>query len=166
MIPGELIKKGDNFLAVVDTLSCYAQNTSKAKALHTIGEMVRLMAEEDGGPVDDFEVAVTAENESIYITSSDSARLASVLLRHQRGRHQLTHRDVASQLGLKSPTTYRYYETGVEPTLTRMQELLAVVAPELVIAVVPRGSTAQLAQRPLRAKAKRGPKPRKRARRA
>ena len=53
----------------------------------------------------------------------------------------MTLADVARKLGAKSLNAYAAYEHGKrEPTLGKFRELLAVVAPELVLTVGPRST--------------------------
>ena len=160
VITGFISKEGNDWSVIVELLSCFSAGATKHEAFTVLAAMVKDMASRDGKPIDDFDVTVTDDGATVYITSNDSARLTATLLRHQREFHQLSLADVAERLQLKSRSTYARYEQGTaEPTMTRMQELLAVVAPELVLSVVPRGAAVDMEQQPMRVKERRGPKP-------
>ena len=148
---------------ILDLLGCYAGGATKAEAYTTLAAMIREMAAHDSKPVGDFDVTITDDGTTVYVASNDHARLLATVLRHQREFHQLSLADVTERLGMKSRSSYADYEQGrAEPTLGKLNELLAVVAPELVLMLAPRGAAVQVEQRPMRPKERRGPKPRRR----
>ncbi len=53
--------------------------------------------------------------------------------------HKLSLADVAKKMGASSLNAYAAYEQGKrEPSLSKLRELLAAVAPEMVLTVGPR----------------------------
>jgi transcriptional regulator with XRE-family HTH domain len=88
---------------------------------------------------------------AVLITANDPAALAARVLKYQREVHQLTLADVAKKLGASSLNSYAAYEQGKrEPSLSKMAELLSVVAPEMALTIGPR-TPAVAKQRPVRA---------------
>jgi hypothetical protein len=85
---------------------------------------------------------VGAESTGVHIVDIDAdpiALLAAEVLGYQRDKHKLTLAQVAAKMGSLSTNAYAAYERGArEPTLTKFRELLAVVAPEISLRVVPR----------------------------
>lgn len=86
--------------------------------------------------IDEDEDGVT-----VLIDANDPALLAAEVLKYQRAKHGLSQADVAAKLGASSVNAYSSYEQGKrEPSLSKFRELLAVVAPELMLSVGPRKS--------------------------
>ncbi len=87
-----------------------------------------------------FEVTVEDDGEStIFVSANDTTRLIALLLRDQRGQLGMSLAEVAEEAGAKSRNGYAQYEQGkVMPTLSKLQEMLDIVAPELVLAIIPR----------------------------
>jgi len=139
VIPGEIDKKGSQYAALLEPLGAYGQGRTRKAACDALARTVRDFAA-DYGPLAGFDVQVTDGGEdTIYVTSNDPARLLSLLLRRQRELHELSLADVAKAMGNKSRNGFAQYETGrSEPSITKLQELLDAVAPELAVAIVPR----------------------------
>ena len=135
MIPGEITKKGSHYSAIVDLLGAYGQGRTREAACETLAAFVRDMGRELG-----------AGEDTVYVEATDAVRLVSILLREQRSLREMSLADVADAMGVASRNAYAKYEQArAEPSITALQRLLDVIAPELVVAVVPR--TAAIAQR-------------------
>lgn len=81
---------------------------------------------------------------ALLVSANDPAALTAYLLRYQREIHELTLDEVAAKLGVTSRNAYARYEQGrSEPSLGKLIELLAVVAPELAMIVGPRAAPKQ-----------------------
>lgn len=89
-----------------------------------------------------FEVTVVDEGEdTLFVSANDTVRLLALLLRDQRAHLGMSLADVAEEAGAKSRNGYAQYEQGkVMPTLSKLQELLDIVAPDLVLAIIPRNA--------------------------
>ncbi|MBI3794337.1 MAG: helix-turn-helix transcriptional regulator [Nitrospinae bacterium] len=58
--------------------------------------------------------------------------MLAFLLRRQRQINRLTTQDVAERMGSRSKTAYARYEQGkAEPSLSKLQELVAAINPDL-----------------------------------
>lgn len=87
-----------------------------------------------------FEVSVVDDGEhTLLVSASDTTRLIALLLRDQRTSYGMSLADVAEEAGARSRNAYAQYEQGkVMPTLSKLQDMLDIVAPELVLAILPR----------------------------
>jgi hypothetical protein len=139
MLHGEISRDGQLYGVIVEALGAYGQGKTREAACRSLARFVQDMAAERGA-LGDFAVTVTDDGEAtVFVTSNDPPRLLSLLLREQRTLHGLSLADVATRTGARSRNGYAQYELGkTEPTLTKLQALLDVVAPELVVAIVPR----------------------------
>lgn len=139
VITGEITKEGTTYAAMVEPLAAYAEGRSRSAACEALAEAIRELAA-GFGPLQGFRVEVRDDGEeTLYVTASDPARLVSMLLRRQRDLHGLSLADVAGKLGTKSRNSYAQYEQGQRaPSSAVLQQLLDAVAPELVLAVIPR----------------------------
>lgn len=136
MITGEALHEPPFYMYTVEVLGCHASGKTRGQARAVLVEMVTELVKRDSQPMRDFEVTITDDGETVYITSNNHARLMAAFLRYQRELHQLSLADVAAELGVKSRTSYTVYEQGkVEPTISKLVELLAVVAPKLKLTV-------------------------------
>jgi hypothetical protein len=88
---------------------------------------------------DELILDATGEGELAREVIAESAQpevLAAELLRYQRLTHKLTLADVQKKLGAASINAYAAYEQGKRaPTLAKFRELLAAVAPDMVMTV-------------------------------
>jgi transcriptional regulator with XRE-family HTH domain len=139
MITGEIVKKGSHYTTMIEALGAYGQGKTREAACASVAAVV-LDIVASHRPLDGFKVTVTDDDDAtLYLTSNDSFRLASTLLRCQREYQGMSLAAVMDASGAKSRTAYARYEQGVsEPTLGKLQELLEIVAPEFVVAIVPR----------------------------
>jgi hypothetical protein len=139
MIHGELSKEGRYYSIVLAALGAYGMGRSRTAACASLAGFIRDMAAERA-PLHGFDVTVTHDGEATaYITSNDPPRLLSMMLREQRQWHELSLRDVADRSNAKSRNGYAVYEHGkTDPSLTKLQAMLDVIAPAWCVALVPR----------------------------
>jgi transcriptional regulator with XRE-family HTH domain len=85
-------------------------------------------------------VDIADDGEStLMVSSSDPARLVSLLIRHQRDSLAMSLAEVAAATGAKSRNGWAQYEQGVhEPSPSKLQRMLDAVDSGLVVAVIPR----------------------------
>lgn len=140
MIVGEMTK-GERYWVA----SCFHQlgvtghgRTRKAACEWLAGSVLDVARE--SRPLDGFEVTVIdGGGSTVFVTSNDPARLVSLMLRQQRTTNFLSLADVAEAAGAKSRNGYAQYEQGrSEPTIGKLEELLDIVAPDFVLAIIPR----------------------------
>jgi transcriptional regulator with XRE-family HTH domain len=139
MIHGEIEHSGSMYGAVLEPLAMYGQGKTREAACTMLATTI-LEHVADHGPLDGFEVEVTDDGEAtIYVTSNDPARLTALLLRRLRELHELSLADVTKAMNARSRNGWAQYEHGrIDPSLGKLQEMLAVVAPELTLAIIPR----------------------------
>jgi transcriptional regulator with XRE-family HTH domain len=139
MIPGEIERKGSWYAALLEPLAAYGQGRTRDAACKALGKSVVEYAA-DFAPLEGFEVEVEDDGEStIYVTSNDATRLVALLLRRQRELQDMSLADVTRVMGAKSRNGWAQYEQGrSDPSVGKLEEMLAVVAPDLTIAIIPR----------------------------
>ena len=141
MLRGRIFKDSDTgkwWAAEAPTVGVYTQGTSRKDAFEMLADAVESGVNRKG-----FKVTVSeAGGEDVVIEASDPAALALYVLKVQRSHHGLSLADVAEKLGANSRNAYaRYEQGGTVPTITKFVELLAVVAPDLVLKLEPRALT-------------------------
>ncbi len=138
-IDGEVGKAGSLYGVVLEPLALYGQGKTRAAACSMLAEVI-LEQMRAHGPLAGFKVEVTDDGEAtVYVTSNDPPRFTALILRRLRELHDLTLADVTKAMNAKSRNGWAQYERGqIDPSLGKLQEMLAVVAPELALAVVPR----------------------------
>jgi transcriptional regulator with XRE-family HTH domain len=139
IIHGEIEEKDGRYAALLEPLGIYAQGATRAAACAALARTILELAA-DYGPLRGFKVDVSDDGKSTaYVTSSDPARLIALLLRRQRELHGMSLADVAIAMGAKSRNGFAQYEQArFEPSISKLDEMLAAIAPELVVAIVPR----------------------------
>lgn len=139
MIPGEIEKRGSLFAARLEPIGAYAQGKTREAACAALASTI-LEHAADYGPLEGLKVNVADDGDAtLYITSNDPTRLIALLLRRQREFQDMSLADVTSAMGAKSRNGWAQYEQGrTDPSISKLQEMLAVVAPELTIAIIPR----------------------------
>src|SRR5712664_1173429 len=124
---GRIWKDGNFWLAEVPMLDAMTQGRSRRGALRMMADLIQTMADHRSLGVAVFPGA----GESFEIGSDDVATLVAIMLRQQREKNNLTLSDVARRLGARSKTAYARYEQGSSvPTVQKLFELLAAVAPD------------------------------------
>jgi DNA-binding XRE family transcriptional regulator len=125
-LAGRIWKDNKFWLAEVPMLDALTQGRSHRGALRMMADLVQTMANKPS-----FHVAVfPGAHGAFEIGSDDVAALVAVMLRRQREKHGLSLSEVAHRLGSRSKTAYARYEQGrTAPTVEKLFELLAAVAP-------------------------------------
>jgi len=125
-LAGRIWKDGKFWLAEVPMLDAMTQGRSRREAFRMIADLVDTMAHKRG-----FHVAVFPGAQGAFeIASDDTSALVAVMLRRQREKRGVSLSEVAHRLGSRSKTAYARYEQGrAVPTVKKLFELLAAVAP-------------------------------------
>ncbi len=123
---GRVFPSGRYWAIEVPILGVYTQGYSREDAFAMIADAVELLVDRDG-----FSVQVyPGQGDYFELGASDQSRLTALLLRRARLRAGLSLAEVAARLGAKSLNAYARYEQGrAVPTLTKLTELYAAVAP-------------------------------------
>ncbi len=128
-IEGRIFKVGKYWAAEAESLAVHTQGKSKKDAAYMLGDAIGTLAHDYGISLS-VEV-VFGENEAVSLGADDKAMLA-FLLRRQRQINRLTTQNVADRMGSSSKTAYARYEQGkVDPSLSKLQELVAAINPNL-----------------------------------
>ncbi len=126
-ILGHLRRDGRHWLADMPALDGMTQGRSRAGGGTHGGRLGGILIGRRG-------VSVTAEagpGDTFHVRCSDPAALVGLLLRRQREHAGLSLADVAHRLGASSRNAYaRYEQGGAMPSVTKLDELLAAVAPD------------------------------------
>ncbi len=140
MLRGRVFKESTGWSAHCEIIGVYTQGPSRKIATANLAEAVEMKAQRRG-----FQVTVTdlgseaRDVHTLLIDSSEPSVLAAEVLRFQRELHKLSLADVARMMGVSSRNAYASYEQGRrEPSLRKFRELLAAVAPEMVVTIGPR----------------------------
>jgi hypothetical protein len=126
-ILGHLRRDGRHWLADMPALDGMTQGRSRAEAVRMAADWAESLIGRTG-------VHVTAEagtGDAFHIRCTDAAALVGLLLRRRREQAGLSLADVAHRLGASSRNAYaRYEQGGAMPSVTKLDELLAAVAPD------------------------------------
>jgi hypothetical protein len=124
---GRIWKDGKFWLAEVPMLNAMTQGRSPRGALRMMVDLILTIGDHPA-----LDVAVfPGAGEAFEIGSDNVSTLVAIMLRRQREKHNLTLSDVARRLGARSKTAYARYEQGSSvPTVAKLFELLAAVAPD------------------------------------
>jgi transcriptional regulator with XRE-family HTH domain len=138
VIPGEIEGEESLWGATVEAFGAYAVADSREAACESLATTVAELGDFYG--IAGLEVTVTHDGEAtLYLTANDSRRLLALLLRCQRSTNAMSLADATAELGAKSRNSYAQYEQGtIDPSITKLQELLDAVGPDFVVAVIPR----------------------------
>lgn len=140
MILGRIEKQeGIWWSADCDLAGVHTQGRSKADAK---AQLVAAFVDLFDDP--SCKVTITDQEEAgdVLIETNKPGALLALVLRYQRGAHQLSLADVAERIGASSRNAYARYEQGAAmPKLDTVLQLIAAVAPEFTLAFVPRGKT-------------------------
>ena len=131
-IEGRIFKtKGkSHWAAEVDSLAVHTQGRTKKDATAMLVDAIDMLA-------DDYGVTLSVriipgDGDAVSVGSDDHKAMLAFLLRRQRQVNKLTIQDVAERMGSRSKTAYARYEQGkVEPTLSKLEELMAAINPGL-----------------------------------
>ena len=141
MLTGRIFRESTGWSAHCEIVGIYTQGRSLKEATANLAEAIELKAGRDGLAVSVSDLgAIADDSHTVFIDSNDPALLAAEVLKYQREKNNLSLSDVAKRLGASSLNAYAAYEQGArKPSLGKFRELLAVVAPDMVLSVGPRG---------------------------
>lgn len=145
ILTGELTNQREGyFAALLDVLGVSGQGRTRNAACRDMRNMIVHLAQEWVGPL---EVTVTHDGEhTVHVSANDSSRLIAMVLHQQRAHQNYSLAKAAKVLGARSRNSVAQYETGkIDPSLGKLTELMASLAPDYVLAIVPR--TAQVLPR-------------------
>ena len=143
MLVGRIFKVSDRRIgwgAECEVARIWTQGLTKEEAMFNIAEVLELMVDKPG-----FKATVTELGPdprggiTVWVEGNDPALVVSRVFFEQRIKHGLSLADVAAKLGASSRNAYASYEQGRrDPSLGKLLELLAVVAPELGVVIAHR----------------------------
>ncbi len=141
MLVGKIEKSTHGLWAAdCELIGAHTQGTSRSDAREMLADCIEVQTNRRR-----FKVTVTEGRQlgedayEVIVDSDQPAVLGAELLKYQRLIHKLTLRDVQKKLGASSINAYAAYEQGKRaPTLAKFRELLAAVAPDMVLTVGPR----------------------------
>ena len=124
---GQLRKEGRMWLIEIPAFDAMTQARTKREAYGMARDLLETMADTPG-----FEVTVyPGRGETFEIGANRLRVLLALLLRRQRERQGLTLAEAAERLGQSSRNAYARYEQGkAMPTVEKLEELLAAIAPD------------------------------------
>lgn len=136
LLVGRIFKEGKWWVADLPVIGVATQGKTRKEAEEMLADAVQEVVHRPGFTV---QVARYGTGDEVSIAASDPAALAAYVLRYQREVNELSLADVAVRLGASSRNSYASYEQGrTEPTIGKLEQLLAAVAPGLAIIVGPR----------------------------
>lgn len=129
---GRVFKSGKTryWAAESESLAVHTQGKSKKDANEMLKDAIELLAFDYGLEINI--IVKPGEEDEVYIGANDNKAMLSLILKRQRQINKLTMKDVAARMGSESKTAYARYEQGkVEPTLSKLQELIEAINPKL-----------------------------------
>lgn len=137
MLTGAIWREGKWWAAEVPAAGVHTQGTSREDAAAMIADALEAMIGRDGFEVRVADEGVGADGKvRVVVSASEPGALAAYVLKYQREAHGLSLSQVAKALGQSSKTAYARYEHGeVVPTIDKFSQLLAAVAPELMLTI-------------------------------
>ena len=129
-LEGNITKDGRFWLIEVPAFDAMTQGRTKREVIEMVKDLIETMAN-----VADFEVTVYPRSKGrVEIGANSTAGLVALLLRRQRERQGLSLAQAAERLGQRSRNAYARYEQGrAVPTIEKLEELLAAIAPDQTI---------------------------------
>lgn len=141
MLRGRISKaEGEYWLAECEAVGAVTQGRSRRDAQAMLADCIETKVSRHGFKVTVVETTQLGGHEfAVSIDADEPALLFAEVLKYQRERHRMTQNQVVARLGYKNTNAYAAYERGErEPSLGKLRELLAVVAPELSLQIAPR----------------------------
>ncbi len=140
VITGELIEEADGITAIVEQLGATGNGATRADACESLAEEIADYASWYG--LAGLAVQVTHDGKStLHVASNDLTRMLALLVKRMRIWKDMSLADVTQAIGAKSRNGWAQYEQArCEPSISKLQAMLDIVAPELVVAVIPRGA--------------------------
>ena len=127
ILEGRLYKSGKFWLAEVPGMDAMTQGTSRADAIRMLQSLMCEMLEDIQGA----KVEIAVAKNRVLAKVPETGAVIGLILRRLRARAGLTVREASNRLNSKSPNAYAAYEQGKrEPSMSKLGELLAAVAPE------------------------------------
>ncbi len=127
-LEGKVFKPGKSKYWAVEIPALYAhtQGRTKKDAYRMAVDLVDTMAVDMGLK---FRVKIKiGKDDKFYITGAPYIKFMPFILRRQRQSQGLSIADVTKRMGVKSRNTYARYEQGkTEPTLSRFNQIMAVL---------------------------------------
>ena len=135
MLLANITKRGRWWAVECEVLGCFTQGRTYREAEANLIDVVELRVGELDVATTRFRarletLARSKTARTVIVGGSDLGLLVAAVLRYQRSRSKKSLAQVAKDLGASSRNAYAAYEQGRrEPTLTKLRELLRVVAP-------------------------------------
>jgi DNA-binding XRE family transcriptional regulator len=124
--PGRIKKDGRYWLVEIPAFDAVTQGRTKREAFSMAEDLIETMADTKGFRATVFPTG----GMSFEVGANRLGVLVALLLRRQRERQGLTLADAAERLGQRSKNAYARYEQGkTMPTVEKLEELLAAIAP-------------------------------------
>lgn len=137
VITGVIRKEKGGWYAGCDAIGVFTQGTSRKHATDRLVEAIEMKAGRKGWHASIAEL----DGDAVLIDSDRPEVLAAEVLKHQRFMSGLSLADVQKRMGVKSRNEFAAYEKGErDPSIAKFRALLAAVAPDMALAVVPRRS--------------------------
>lgn len=137
MLLANITKRGRWWAVECEVLGCFTQGRTYGEAETNLRDVVELRVHELDAATTRFRASIkplakSGTKRSVIVGGNDLALLVAAVLRYQRSRSSKSLAQVAKDLGASSRNAYAAYERGRrEPTLTKLCELLRVVAPDV-----------------------------------
>lgn len=129
-IEGRIYRVGRYWAAEAGSLAVHTQGRSRKGAVAMLKDAIDMLAADYG-----IKAAIRilpGSGEAVFIGADENKTMLALLLRRQRQVNRLSVGDVAARMGSRSKTAYARYEQGkVEPTISKLQELIAAINPAL-----------------------------------
>jgi len=110
----------------IPSLGIFTQGKTHPDALHMAADAIESLVNKRGFQAD----VVPLARHAFTVGAKDAGTWLPFVLRRMRSVAGLSLAEVQKRLGAKSRNAYARYERGVsEPTLSKLEELLRVVAP-------------------------------------
>lgn len=140
VITGELVEESDGVTALVEQLGATGSGATRDEACESLAEEITDYASMYG--LAGLDVRVTHDGQgTLHVTSNDLPRLLALLVKRMRIWQNMSLADVTQAVGAKSRNGWAQYEQArCEPSISKLQGMLDVVAPDLVVAVIPRSA--------------------------
>ena len=141
MLIGRIAKEpGPWWSAECDLVGAFTQGRSRKDARAMLADCIETKINRAGFKVSVTELAADGKDGySVFIDAEPLTLLTAEVLKYQRAKHRLSLSDVAKKLGASSRNAYASYERGrTEPSISKLRQLLAVVAPEMTLVIGPR----------------------------
>lgn len=139
MLIGRIAKEeGPFWSAHAELVGAFTHGNSRREAVAVLAELIEAIVARPGFKVTIRDYARGGDG-AVMIDANEPALLAAQVLKHQRELSGLSLAQVARRLGARSRNAYARYEQGTSvPTIDKLVELLAVVAPGIGLVLAQR----------------------------